>query len=478
MSYPYLSEKYEIVDQIGQGSFGKSYLARKNDTNELVVIKIIENDKFWQKLKDDEQLLCSVDNEYIMHIYAIETSESYKYIIQEHIQGITLNTYISNNDLTLKDLLNISYGVLNAIKYLEILNLSHKDIKPANIMYNKDRKILKLIDLDYMSIQALSDQNYIGTIKYSSPEQIMFNKPSSKADIYSFGMVLCFMILGNIPFDVNLRQTACQMKAEVEGTLKEITGLNKDIINKIVYLVEGLLEYKPEKRLTPSKAIQQIENIIKKSEEENQGGVIIHEHIDGCNYIFNKSTNFVSMVDTSVVIMSLLEVSDHGQESTSNNSGNEKKCNYFREDSMKIDINKRKEENRNIYQKQLLKEYDNILFQAKVSFGLWVFSFFVCFTVIFISVFSIIKGNYTEGLITIVLDCVIVAIQKLFNIREDYYRKLMEQKIKHLETGDYLDYAFEKVEKLDNPKEKNREILELIKTIREQANKYGEKEEE
>ena len=68
-----------------------------------------------------------------------------------------------------------------------------------------------------------------------------------------------------------------------------------------------------------------------------------------------------------------------------------------------------------------------------------------------------------------------MAIQKLFNIREDYYRKLMEQKIKHLETGDYLEYAFEKIEKLHSLEVQDREILELIKTIKEHASKYEEK---
>ena len=139
MIYPSLSGKYEIINQIGQGSFGKSYLARETDTTRLVVIKVFENDKVWNYLKNNEESLYNIDNQYIMHIYALKEIGSYKCLIQEFVGGVTLDTYIRNNNLTLADFLNIVSGMLKAINYLEKLNLSHKDIKPSNIIYNFDK---------------------------------------------------------------------------------------------------------------------------------------------------------------------------------------------------------------------------------------------------------------------------------------------------------------------------------------------------
>src|SRR5699024_10088270 len=123
-------------------------------------------------------------------------------------------------------------------------------------------------------IQTSVSQNYVGTIKYSSPEQIIDNRPSNKADVYSYGMVLCFMILGNVPFDVDMKKTIYQIKIEVENVLKKITGLKRDIVCKIIKLLSGLLDYDPQERLTPSNALQQIKEIIKVSDEGNQGKVI------------------------------------------------------------------------------------------------------------------------------------------------------------------------------------------------------------
>lgn len=474
MAYPFLSEKYEIVNQIGQGAFGESYLVKDNDTSDLRLIKIIENEKIWNALKKNENLLSNIDNEYIMHIYGIKLLRSYKCIIGEYVVGCNLNTFIHENDLLLDDILNISFQVLNAIHYLYKLGLSHKDIKPSNIVFDKEKNLAKLVDLDYMFVMATSNQNFIGTIKYSSPEQIISSKPSSKADIYSLGLVLCNMIIGDIPFDIDLNKMIFQIKEKVERTLRKIPDLTNSIADKLITLINGLIEYKPENRLNALEAIEKIVEIRKICNENNQGNVLIHDHKSGALEITDDSINFHSMLESSYAIMDSRTVCFFEDGFLNSSSADDKHDKRSVESAKLVKFSKIKEETKNIYRDQLLKEYDNILMQAKVSFWLWVSSFVICFVIIFLSIYSILKGNYIEGIITIVLDGAVVAIQKLFNIREDYYRKLMEQKMKHLETGDYLDYAFEKVEKLDSSEDKNKEILELIKTIREHAKKYDD----
>lgn len=434
-----------------------------------VVIKIFENCEIWDYLNRNEALLCSIDNPYIMHIYAVEEIGINKCLIQENIEGVALDAYISDNDLTLAEFINIASGMLKAIEYLQRLNLSHKYIKPSNIIYDCRNRIPKLIDLDCVGLFVLSNKKYIGTVKYSSPEQIISNKPSNEADIYSLGMVLSFMILGHVPFNIDIRKTAKQIETDIKSALRKNPKLKSHVANRIVKLVSGLLKYIPAQRLEPSKALQQVDELQKIIEEENQDNVIIHKH----NISQSNTTEFSDItvfLEQSVAIMkSIISISVASQESSPSNDKEEKNSKHSEDGSMtNIDIEKSK----NVYREQLLREYDNILLQAKVSFGLWVCSFVICFVIVFIAIISIVRGNYIEGIITVVLDGFIVAIQKLFNIREDHYRKLMEQKIEHLETGDYLDYAFEKVDKLENPEDKNREVLELIKTIRSHAHKY------
>lgn len=467
MTYPFLSGKYKIIRQLGQGSFGKSYFAEETDANRSVVIKIFENIEIWDYLKRNEELLCSIDNPYIMQIYAVEEIEAHKCLIQEYINGITLNEYISNNDLTLAEFIKIAHGIFNAIEYLQKINLSHKDIKPSNILYDYRNQIPKLIDLDCVGLPDLSSKKYIGTIKYSSPEQIISNKPSNEADIYSFGLVLCFMILGHVPFNVDIRKTANQLETEIETALCENPELKSHIAYRIVSLVSGLLQYFPDQRLEPSNALQQIDVLQKIVKEENQENVLIHRH----NIIQSNSIefgDFTVLLEKSIAIMESLVSDDVATQKPFSNNARGARNSKHSVDNSSESINSEKGEN--VYREQLLREYNNILLQAKVSFGLWVCSFVIYFVILFIAITLVVKGNHAEGIISVVLDGFIIAIQKLFNIREDHYRKLMEQKIKHLETGDYFDYAFEKVDKLVNPEDKNREILELLKAIRLNAN--------
>lgn len=119
-----------------------------------------------------------------------------------------------------------------------------------------------------------------------------------------------------------------------------------------------------------------------------------------------------------------------------------------------------------VYLDQLLKEYDNILLQAKVSFWLWVTSFVFCYLIVAITVILIIKGQYIEALTTVVLESLVYAVQRLFAIREDHYRDLINMKIRHLEVGDYLDYAFEKMSYTDDIEIRNMGVSKIIDSIR------------
>ena len=78
----------------------------------------------------------------------------------------------------------------------------------------------------------------------------------------------------------------------------------------------------------------------------------------------------------------------------------------------------------------------------------------------------IIKGQYIEALTTVVLESLVYAVQRLFAIREDHYRDLINMKIRHLEVGDYLDYAFEKMSYTDDIEIRNMGVSKIIDSIR------------
>lgn len=481
MDYPFISEKYKIISQIGNGRLGKSFLAVDNETFGLLVIKIFENETVWNIIDKNIVTLLQIDNVNITKIKSINRINLNKCIIQEYVYGDNLYDFIHSNDLHLGDFLFISYSLLNAVNYLNMLGLSHKDIKPGNIIYHKYKKICKLIDLD-MCVLESQDKKYMGTLKYSAPEQILSYKPSIEADLYSVGLVLCFMIIGKIPFDKDLKAVNLLIKKKVISKLDDVFENNKNIGLDIAALINGLLEYNAEKRLTPPEALNTIKRIIKLCVNQKSESLLISDYkklekilledistdVSFLNASFSMVVENTDQIPFSVPVIPLefrSEIEVDVEENTEENSDDK----MYTEDKKE---QKETKSNSNIYRKQLLKEYSNILMQAKITFYLWVFSFAFCFCIIAISVFFVLNGHYLEGVITGVLDSTIMIIQKLFNIREDHYRELIEKKIEHLETGDYFDYAFSKAEKIEDLQMREKMKSELINEIRKQTKKH------
>ena len=479
MYYPLISEKYKIISQIGNGKLGKSYLVVDNDTSNLLVFKIIENDNIWKSIKDKSYKMIQISNSNITKIQRIEEINLHKCIIQEFVYGDNLYDFIQCNDLHLGDFLFVSYSLLNAINELNKLGLSHKDVKPRNIIYNKKKKICKLIDLDFCVLES-QDKKYMGTLKYSAPEQILSCKPSTEADLYSVGLVLCFMIIGRVPFKKDVKVANSLVKKMLYNRVDEIFEKNEKTGLDIVALINGLLEYDVEKRITLQEAIIKLKEIIKICVNQKNESLLILDYKKIKKYISEDENTTISFMDESLSIiventaqifsrvtdMDMPIMPDFYFEPRSDieNTVNT-------EDKSTEDKKKRKEteDNKYIYRKQLLREYDNILIQAKVTFFLWVFSFVFCFCIIIISVFYILNGNYIEGVFTSLLDATILIVQKLFNIREDHYRELIDKKMKHLQKGDFIEYAFSEIDKIEDSHIKVKKQSELIDVMRKIA---------
>lgn len=217
-----------------------------------------------------------------------------------------------------------------------------------------------------------------------------------------------------------------------------------------------MLEFSPEERISIEDAILKISSIEAAYIRTELKDFIIHN----VNFVekeyYQQTFNPISLIETTVVGISMtVPPNDHDM-------------NTYKDDNLEDISEKTKMHNgTRTYREQLISEYDNILLQAKITFGLWVSAVILCYLIIFIAISMLLKGQYMEGIIITLLDAFIMGVQKLFNIREDHYRNLVEKKMQHLEMGDYIEYAFEKVECFDDPRDKTREAMLLLKQIKE-----------
>ncbi len=187
-----LFERYEIAGFLGEGSFGRVYLARQINLNALVAIKCIDISADFAGIASREaDILTNLKHPDIPMIYDIEKDDEHICIIEEYIEGESLENYISKTgSISVGKLIDISLKLCNIVKYLHEKGIYHGDIKPQNIILCEDT--IKL--LDYGNSVKAGDASFgIGTIKFAAPEMYESGKIDERTDIYAIGVVMLYM---------------------------------------------------------------------------------------------------------------------------------------------------------------------------------------------------------------------------------------------------------------------------------------------
>ncbi|XP_065531910.1 serine/threonine-protein kinase Nek5 [Lathamus discolor] len=206
-------DKYEIIKQIGEGSFGKIFLAKVKVDNEQCVIKEIDLTKMPVKEKEASQkeviLLAKMKHTNIVTFYASLQEKNKLYIVMEYCDGGDLMTRINmqhgvlfGEDQILSWFVQISLG----LKHIHDKKILHRDVKAQNVFLSNNGKVAKLGDFG-IARQLNSTTEFahtcVGTPYYLSPE-ICENQPyNNKTDIWSLGCVLYELCALKHPFEGN-----------------------------------------------------------------------------------------------------------------------------------------------------------------------------------------------------------------------------------------------------------------------------------
>lgn len=195
------NKKYSILNQIGFGSFGITYLCHEEKLNKNFVIKEFlcerldesENKAFFEKFKDEINILFDLHHQNVVNIYDYYLNEEDKkaFYVMEYIDGGNIEEYLSVNPNKFNDIFN---QLINIFSYLENKKICHRDIRISNIMVNKYGE-LKLIDFGFVkniknsfSINAMTK---LVRYPYSIPEELNSKKPKydNKTEIFFVGQL-------------------------------------------------------------------------------------------------------------------------------------------------------------------------------------------------------------------------------------------------------------------------------------------------
>ncbi len=204
-----ISGRYKILDIIGGGGMANVYLAHDMILDRNVAVKMLRLDltndeEFIRRFHREAQSATSLNHPNIVNIYDVGEEDDIYYIVMEHVDGQTLKQYIQEHSpLRVEEAIEIMKQLTSAITHAHQNHIVHRDIKPHNILIDREGNV-KITDFGIaMALSATSitqTNSVLGSVHYLSPEQARGGMANKKSDIYSLGIVMFELLTGRLPF--------------------------------------------------------------------------------------------------------------------------------------------------------------------------------------------------------------------------------------------------------------------------------------
>ncbi|MEM9544065.1 MAG: AAA family ATPase [Cyanobacteria bacterium P01_E01_bin.42] len=209
----FFSSGYEDFVRIHISTNSQVYCARRTSDRSSVILKFLAREypssEQIRCYKQEYNLIRQLDSPRIIKVYRLEQEQQNYVLILEDFGGISLKQWLKQGKkLSIEEFIAIAIAIAESLEQIHAQNIIHKDINPANIVFNPDTKELKIIDFGIAT--QLSRENPTphhpnileGTLPYISPEQTgrMNRGLDYRTDFYSLGVTFYELLAGQLPF--------------------------------------------------------------------------------------------------------------------------------------------------------------------------------------------------------------------------------------------------------------------------------------
>lgn len=256
-----LCNRYFLKKVIGSGAAASVYFAWDQFLEQDVAIKVLSLDGLSSQ-KEAKQLKISLrteaiavmklSNPYILKVFNYERHSPWEFLVMEYIDGKNLREITKSSrdrHIPLKDLIQIAIHCLEGLGHAHDLNIIHNDLKPSNIMIDRDGK-LKICDFG-LAMMARKHDVWQGTViagtpAYMSPERIKREQGTARSDLYSLGAMLYAIGNGRTPFGSN-------SKKAIVNHLRAPLPPSQRLPPIVHQILQKAMEKKPELRFQNAK---------------------------------------------------------------------------------------------------------------------------------------------------------------------------------------------------------------------------------
>lgn len=251
----------EILNKVAEGGMGAVYKARHKALNRIVCVKILSpalaNDKKAVELfLTEARAIAELDHPNIVNVYNVGKEKGYYFIVMSYIEGQTLSMMLKKNKiLPIGLILDLFEGVLQGLQAAHEKGIIHRDIKPSNIIITPqgqakllDFGIAKKVDKEKGSTKTTE---LAGTAYFIAPEQALGRDLDTRADLYSIGASLYYVVTGQFPY--NGKNTIDIIQKHINDPVPDPAKIRKDIPGWLALAIQKLMSKNPDDRFQTAK---------------------------------------------------------------------------------------------------------------------------------------------------------------------------------------------------------------------------------
>lgn len=249
--------RYEVLVRLGEGAMGTVYKAHDPLLDRLVAIKTVNLNlpkedlaEYEARFYQEAKAAGGLSHPNIVVIYDIGKTDRLAFMAMEYLEGRELRSILSERGcLSLEEGVNIAAQVAEGLSYAHGRGVIHRDIKPTNIMLNRDG-IAKITDFGIARMRSSELKTMTGMIlgspRYMSPEQVAGKRADQRSDIFSLGVVLYEMLTGQAPFQADTVHGV--MYQTMNATAPAPSTIKSGLPKILDYIVAKALAKVPEAR--------------------------------------------------------------------------------------------------------------------------------------------------------------------------------------------------------------------------------------
>jgi serine/threonine protein kinase/tetratricopeptide (TPR) repeat protein len=254
---------YVLLEEIGRGGQGVVYLARQKSLNRTVALKFVSLGQWasradLKRFRREAAAAASLDHPRIVPIYEVGERDGSCYFSMKFVEGGQLDEVVSRAPMSMRQAAEVIAKVARTVHYAHQHGILHRDIKPGNILLDKqgephltDFGLARLVEAESADTRT---REAMGTPSYMAPEQAGHNAQlTSATDVYGLGAVFYQLLTGHAPFAAETTYETIRLLVETEP--REPRLLNPKVQRDLSTICLKCLEKDPQRRYSSALAL-------------------------------------------------------------------------------------------------------------------------------------------------------------------------------------------------------------------------------